>query len=127
MASTPALDDLAHVFGQDLQLSATGDLARVNRATRTDQRVLRRLLTNPGGYMFHANYGAGLPAKVGENLDIAKLRALIRGQMFLEAAVVRVPEPVITLNPISGGVAAQVQYLALPDKQPVSLSFNVSV
>lgn len=126
MAGT-ALDDVSHFWGQDLQLSPTGDLARVSGADRSQQRVLRRLLTNPTEYLWHPLYGGGLPRQVGLNVDIAKATALIRGQMLLEASVSRVPAPTVSVSVIDGGLAAQVQYLALPDKQPVSLSFNLSI
>lgn len=120
------LDDVAHRWSEDLRLSATGDLGRVNGDTRSVERVLRRLMTNPGSYIFHPTYGAGLPRMVGENLDIAAIRGLIRTQMFLEASVSRSPPPQIDLREITGGVAVRVQYIALPDKQPVSLSFDLT-
>lgn len=120
-----ALDDIAHLWSDDLRLGPTGDLGRSNGVQRSQERVLRRLMTNPGEYVFHPEYGAGLPRKIGENLDLAKIKALIRGQMLLEASVARAPGPVVEVRAISGGVAVRVQYTALPDKQPVSLSFEV--
>lgn len=123
--TVPALDDIAHLWSQDLRLSPTGDLGRVNRHPRSQERVLRRLMTNPGEYIFHPEYGAGLPRMVGTNIDLGKIQALIEGQMMLEASVVRDPPPKADVREITGGVAVKVQYLSLPDKQPVSLSFDV--
>lgn len=123
---TPKLDDIDHLWGQDLALSPTGDLGRVNGATRSEQRVLRRLCTNPGEYLWEPLYGAGLPAKIGSLIDLAKIGALIRGQMLLEASVASTPAPNVQVREIAAGVTVAVQYVALPDKQPVSLSFDLA-
>lgn len=125
MADLPALRDLFHYWGSDLSLSPTGDLAPVEGVERSKQRVLRRLLTNPGDYVWHPTYGAGLPRFVGANLDAGKLAGLIRGQMLLEASVSRSPAPTVAVQPIANGVSIRVTYTALPDRQPVALSFSV--
>lgn len=127
MADLTALADVAHVWGQDVQLSPTGDLGRVTRADRSRQRVLRRLLTNPGDYIFHPDYGAGLPALVGSNVTAAEVAALVRQQLKLEPSVAQTPEPVISVTLIPNGIRVQGSYTALPDQQPVPLSFDVSV
>lgn len=125
MADLTALCDVSHLWGGDVGLSPSGDLARVTRADRSVQRVLRRLLTNPGDYTFHPNYGAGLPARVGTNLDVAEISALIREQMALEPSVAQTPAPTIKVTPIQNGVSVSIVYVALPDRQPVPLSFDV--
>jgi hypothetical protein len=127
MADLTALCDVGHFWGSDVQLSPTGDLARVTRGDRSKQRVLRRLLTNPGDCLFHPEYGAGLPRQIGLNADVAEIRALIREQMLLEASVARDPEPQIVVRAIQNGIAVSIVYVALPDRQPVPLSFDVSV
>lgn len=119
------MDDLYHYWGNDLTVSATGDLLAVEGSVRGQQRVLRRLLTNPGDYIFHPDYGAGLPARVGDTLDIPKLRALIRGQMLLEEAVSSTPPPEITLQPIANGVSCRIQYTDAASGEPVVLSFSL--
>lgn len=121
-----ALLDIDHEFGGDVGLSATGDLATVSGSVRSAQRVYRRLLTNPGDYLWHLEYGAGLPRKVGTLIDVAEISALIRTQMALEPSVAQTPPPVIAVVPIANGVAVQISYVALPDKQPTALSFSVS-
>src|SRR5579859_6278606 len=95
------LADLFHYWSGDLQQGPTGDIAPARRADRTSQRIIRRLLTNPGGgdYPWQPEYGAGLPAKIGEPLDLGHLRALIIGQMALEPSVARNPAPQVTLTP----------------------------
>ena len=123
------LSDLNHFIGGDLSLSATGDLGSVTDTPRSQQRVLRRLLTNPGDYIFHPTYGAGLSRYIGQTADIAKLKALVRGQMLLEVAVARSPAPQVDVAQISsgdgGGFSVAVRYTDAPSGQPVALSFNV--
>jgi hypothetical protein len=123
------LADLDQYIGADLAVSATGDLATVADTKRGQQRVVRRLLTNPGDYIFHPEYGAGLPRYVGSTADVAKIRALISGQMQLEEAVARSPAPVVDVKPIpvsdGGGFAVSIRYVDAPSGEPVTLSFNV--
>lgn len=123
---TTTLDDVGHWFGGDLQVSPTGDLSRTQSVTRSNQRVLRRLCTNPGEYRAHPGYGAGVPADVGSTLDLAKVRAKVRGQMLLEASVAPDPAPVIRAQAIPKGVIVDTKYIALPDRQPAALSFDAS-
>ena len=120
------VDDIAHFWGGDLQLSATGGLARVNLVERSKQRVLRRLLTNPGSYLAHPTYGAGIPKLVGTVLDLGKIKALIRGQMLMEASVAKTPEPTVDVGAITDGVMVKIAYTSLPTRQPASLSFSVN-
>lgn len=125
MADLTALDDVGHFWGGDVFTSPSGDLLRVERSERSKERVLRRLLTNPGELLFHPDYGAGIPKRVGENLDEREISALIRTQMAKEASVAQTPAPSITVVPITNGVSVTLNYVALPDRQPVSLGFNV--
>ncbi len=125
-----SLADLYHYFGTDLSPSNTGDLLTVTAITRGQQRVLRRLLTNPGDYIFQPEYGAGLAQWIGANADLAAMRALIRAQMLLEPSVAVQPEPDVSVLPIAnqagGGFAVAISYTDAPSGEPVVLSFNVS-
>jgi hypothetical protein len=91
--------DLSHLWGNDLALSPTGDLATTDVPGLTQQRVLRRLLTNPGDYIWSLDYGAGLANFVGQPGAASAIGAAIRGQIFKETAVAQTPEPVIQLQP----------------------------
>lgn len=128
MPSTPTLDDIAHVWGEDLQLSPSGDLARSSGVPRTRQRLLRRVMTAEAGaeYIWEPDYGLGAAQRIGRNLDPAELKAAFAGQLALEASVAKTPVPTIVVTPIPSGVAVAVQYWTLADKQPVSLSFNLT-
>jgi hypothetical protein len=130
--------DLNHYVGGDLVLSDTGDLALVTGTVMGQQRVLRRLLTNPaeqdvagnvtstGDYLWHQDYGAGAGKLVGQNANVAEVTALVRGQMLLEAAVAHIPEPVISVAPIDQGVGVNVQYTDAASGTPQFLSFDVN-
>lgn len=103
--------DIAHVVGGDLQLSSSGDLAIVDQAAWTEQRVLRRLLTNPQAYIWQLSYGAGLAALIGATASVQQIAALIRSQLALEAAVEAQPEPVIAIGKgMAGEAFATISY-----------------
>jgi hypothetical protein len=120
------MNDLAHYCGSDINLSITGDYLRIEGAGKTQQRLLRRLLTPPGDYIFHPTYGAGLGKQVGEVVDIGKITALIRGQVQLEDAVAKVPEPEITVTEITKGVSVYIKYTDAVSKTVQVLSFDLS-
>ncbi len=98
-------------WGGDLGTTATGDLAVVGGGPAGTERVLRRLLTNPGDYIWQKDYGAGLARFVGMPADSAAVAALIRVQMRREPAVAAEPEPVIEVQAeLPGTLSVQVRY-----------------
>jgi hypothetical protein len=124
------LNDLFHYWGNDLVASGSGDLLTVSGTLRGQQRVLRRLLTNPGDYLGHADYGAGLPSFLGQPIDAQKIQGAIRSQMLLEDAVAQTPDPVIVVNQSAADNTAFTVSIAYNDADtntPVTLSFNVSI
>lgn len=123
------MPDLYHQWGQDLQVTASGDLAVVDGTVLGQQRVLRRLLTNQGDYIWHLGYGAGLPARVGQLLDRPALIAAIRSQMFQEPIVSQSPLPTVDIRPLSGdpgSLSVNITYVDAQTGQQVALSFDVS-
>lgn len=126
------LVDLNQYVGADLGVSATGDLLSVDGSTRTTQRLLRRMLTNaadgdqPPDYIFHPDYGAGLPRRVGDVINIEEITAVIRGQVLLEASVSNVPEPEIIIEQLFDGISVLINYTDADTKTPQTLQFEVS-
>lgn len=124
------LNDLSQYMGADLSASATGDLQSCTNSLRSQQRVLRRLLTNPGDYIFQLDYGAGLSKYIGQTTNIPEITALIRGQLFLEDSVGQLPEPIINVTPINGGItggiSVEILYSDAATGQPVNLNFSVN-
>ncbi len=125
--------DIFHWWGNDLTFGATGDLLPVDGTVRGEQRVVRRLLTNPaangvsGDYLWHQDYGCGLPRFVGQPADVPAISALIRSQILMEAAVAPDPAPVITVTPIlPSGLYVVIQYVDAPSQEPVLLGFDIN-
>lgn len=118
--------DIWHQFGSDLVLGPTGDLATATGTVLTQQRILRRLLTNPGDYVWHTDYGAGLGQFVGQPARPAQIRAVIRSQIFQEPSVARRPEPVIDIwVDATGTVYVHIRYADASTGQTQVLSFSV--
>ncbi len=102
---------ISHQIGSDLSFGPTGDFALADGPDLGKQRVLRRLLTNAGDYIWNLDYGAGLPALVGQPANAPAITGRIRGQMLLEAAVARTPPPSVTVSAgTDGTVFAVVRY-----------------
>ncbi len=121
------MPDAWHQFGGDLAIGPSGDIALAMGSDYGQQRVLRRLLTNPGDYLWAPTYGAGLGKFVGQPVVAAQIEAVIRGQMFKENAVAHQPEPVIDVAADqAGAVFAQVRYADAETSGSVALSFTVS-
>ena len=120
------MSDLLHQFGSDLSVGPTGDVATVSGSALGQQRVLRRLLTNAGDYIWHLGFGAGLAQFVGQPADAMRIRAVIRSQIFKETAVARTPEP--TIDAVSDGVgtvSVQVGYADAETNQTQLLGFTL--
>ena len=120
------MQDICHFTGGDIDSSSTGDLRTATGSERTKQRILRRLLTNPGEYLFHPGDGAGLGKKVGEPVKPGEWKVLISGQMLLEEAVAHHPPPTIKLMLIQGGVSVSIAYIDAMTGMQESLHFNVT-
>lgn len=117
--------DISHQFGGDLTLSPTGDLANSSNAALTRQRVLKRLLTNPGDYIWNLDYGAGLAGFIGQPASATRIAAVVRSQIFKEATIARTPEPVIDiqLSP-TGTVYVHIRYADAITGDTQLLSFS---
>jgi phage baseplate assembly protein W len=119
--------DVAHQWGSDWVSGPTGDIALVADAVLGQQRVLRRLLTNPGDYIWQLDYGAGLARFIGQPANALQITAIIRSQIFKESAVARDPEPVISVqvDPAGGTVYVDVRYADTTTGETQVLSFTV--
>jgi phage baseplate assembly protein W len=121
------LSDASLLWGGDLSVDSTGDIALASGAVLGQQRVLRRLLTNPGAYIWHLDYGAGLARYVGQPVNQAAIKATIRGQIFQEQAVARLPEPTIDVQGAAdGSLYVYILYTDTLTGGTQILSFSVS-
>ena len=123
------MPDLSHRWGADLSTSATGDLATSSGPVLAQQRILRRLLTNPGEYIWRPDYGAGLAQFIGQPGDALQIKAVVRSQIFKEATVAHSPEPVIDVEVSPAGAAdtvyVHIRYVDAPSGETQALSFSV--
>jgi len=120
------MHDLYHFIGGDLDASSTGDLRPASGSEYVKQRILRRLMTNPGDYIFHPEYGAGVGKKVGEAVQPGEWKTLITGQMLLEDAVASHPPPEVKLFLIQNGVSVSLAYTDSKTGSPEILHFDVT-
>jgi hypothetical protein len=122
-------------WGQDLILTASGDIAVVTGLDRDNQRIFRRLCTNGsqsgakiGEYCFHPTYGGSAPWYVGQTSEALLLEGVIRSQMYMETAVSHSPEPDIEINfRPTGAYVAQIKYInAATDEAVPPLEMTVT-
>ena len=119
--------DLQHTFGSDLTISANGDILTSDGTQGGQERVLRRLLTNPKAYIWHLNYGAGLPGFVGRVANSLRTTAVAKAQMFLEAIVSRNPGPTISVDVQNTGVVTlDIQYVDATSLTPQVLNIPLN-
>jgi len=123
------MGDIDHQWGSDLSFGPTGDIALVSGSAMGQERVLRRLLTNPLDYIWQPAYGAGLATFVGEPATATRIQAVIRSQIFNESAVAKDPEPTINITIDPGGsmddVYVQVLYVDAITRQTQVLTLSV--
>jgi hypothetical protein len=120
------MTDLALLFGGDLSIGPTGDVLLADHASLTQQRVLRRLLTNPADYIWQLGYGAGLAQFVGQPGAPTVIAGIARTQMLLEAAVANTPAPSVNAAmAVDGTVNLTVRYTDAQTSNADILSFSV--
>lgn len=117
--------DIFHYWNGDISGNASGDLKTVDGVTLGIQRVLRRLMTAQGEYVWHPTYGAGIPQRIGETRDDRVISAIVMSQIFLEPAVSKTPIPVITVTPILNGVFVSIQYVDAYVQKVVKVRFPI--
>ena len=118
--------DLCHTWGGDIAFSQTGDLALSDGPQGGTERVLRRLLANPGAYLWHLRYGAGLATFIGTPTDATAIAAATRRQLFLDGAVSPEPPPVIDVSSDNAGsLFLQIRYADADTAELQTLSANL--
>lgn len=121
------MPELQHTWGSDLTVDDTGDLATVDGTEEGQERILRRLLTNPQEYVWHQEYGAALARFLGQPMAASNIQAVVRSQIFKEQIVARNPAPVITVTgQPDNSVFVQIQYVDAKSGQQTILSFPVT-
>jgi phage baseplate assembly protein W len=104
--------DFSLSWGGDFNLSPTAGLELISGAALTQQRLVRRLLTNPGDYLEDLTYGAGLGRYVGQPVNAAAIQGMISTQALLEESVLAVTSVTIATDNGLGLVSATIAYTA---------------
>lgn len=90
--------DLALDWGDDLVIGPDGDLTLLDGDAMVQQRIQRRLFTAAQNYVWHPEYGASLPERIGRVALARNIQALVVSQIGLESSVAKVPVPVVTVQ-----------------------------
>ena len=109
----------------DLAVSSSGDLAVANGTTAINQRICRRLLTNPGAYLWNLDYGGGLSRFVGSAINTATIEAVVTTQLSLESAIPFTPAPRVTTKIMAEAnnyVVTTITYADPGSMQPVVIN-----
>lgn len=119
--------DLRAPFGDDIVLFGKADVQVLgNKQTDVDpvtareeliQRIIYRLLTNPGEWLAFPDYGAGLRLKVNETITpqlIGELKSTIRQQLLKEPDVQRTPAPEVNIGTINDGLLITIKVYSIP-------------
>ena len=123
------MNDIYLQWGGDLVVSSSGDLAISSAADTINQRVYRRLLTNPGDYLWNIDYGGGLARFVGNPANPSAIEAVVRAQLLLETSIPSSPVPQVSASIVdvtNGYVVAQITYADPTSMEPVQLSVTAS-
>lgn len=97
------MTDVSLEWHGDFQADATGDLLLVDGDNEVRQRLERRLFTAVRGYVWHQEYGAGLPQKIGLTYTAPQIESIVRSQIALEASVAPNPPAKINVTEFPGG------------------------
>lgn len=122
------MNDLFLEWGGDLVAGPTGDIAVTSGATTINQRLYRRLLTNPGDYIWNLGYGGGLSQYVGLPANPAGIEAVVQTQIALESSIPSTPSAQVqtTLSDAATGVVTmQITYADPASGTPAQITLPV--
>lgn len=132
------MPDISLLWGNDIDLSPSGDLATVDGPQLTIQRIIRRLMTRGdqvaslnqrkivGEYVYHMTYGGSVPSRIGDATNLPLLQAMVLSQISKESTVAKSPTPQITLTTSLDSVTVSITYWDAVTGAQKSLSFDVN-
>jgi hypothetical protein len=85
-------------WGGDLSVGPTGDIGVAPVQTEVQQRIIRRLLTNTGDYLWHVNYGGGFGSYIGKPYSSALIEGTVLAQLQYEVLVATNPSPTFQIS-----------------------------
>jgi hypothetical protein len=122
------MPDASLMWGGDLSLGPNGDLSMADGTVVGQQRVMRRLMTNPLAYIWQPGYGGGLGQFVGQVASARVIEGAIRGQLYAETAVAHQPEPAINTSSLpNNSIFANILYSDAATQTAQTLTFSLGV
>jgi hypothetical protein len=117
--------DLFLEWNSDFKKSASGGLELVNGDDFARQRLMRRCCTAVAGYVWHPEYGAGLPQKIGDPWSVEYIQAIVSSQVAMEASVAPNPPPkTAAAEIIPGLISVDISYT--DNKTGVAVNFQLN-
>jgi len=107
-------------FNDDLQVSSAGDYSTVQGQDALKQAIKARLITAPGEYAVHPEYGCGVTRWLKKRMsqsDLDTLRQTIMDQMAKESRIQKVNDVVVELLASGTGVRITVVVTAIGREQ----------
>lgn len=118
------MSSIGHYYGGDLLLENDG-ISVVSGSEEVRQRLLRRLLTNSGDYLWQLDYGVGLQAMIGNVVVPAAMQAKIRAQVLKDKGVDPYqPVEVSVSSGINGACFCKISYVDADTGQQQTLDFS---
>ena len=117
-------------WGGDLTLSPAGDLSAVPVETEAQQRIIRRLLTNQGSYIWHLDYGAGLGRQIGKPFVARSVENTVTDHLRREKLVSTTLPPSVQISGVSdqssGALAMVIHFdvVSVPGRQSVAIGLE---
>lgn len=125
------MQDLNHWWSSDLTNTDSGDASLASSIVTTQQRIIRRILTNPNSidgsadYIWNPDYGCGAKKYIGGTMtELKALQSLIVSQLMEEAGVAAKPLPEVIIEPSNNTLTITVKYIDISTGLPQNLSFN---
>ena len=115
------MGDVSHVYGADIDLSASGDFLYI--ANETQQHVIKRLLTSGLADIWNLTYGAGLGQFIGQPVNLPAITNAILSQIFKEASVAQLPNPTVSATKNGTIITVAVTYADATTGQTQVLTF----
>lgn len=117
--------DIYHYFSGDTSSDGVGGLLSADGVTESQQRIIRRVLTNPGDYIYDPSYGIGAGVYVGATTaELGGLKSRISNQILQEPSVSPSPAPEVTLKSDLGVLYISIKYMDVPSNTTQLLLFN---
>jgi len=121
--------DIHHIIGSDILLDKSNDLSFVFDTNETNQRIMRRLFTNKGTYIWNAKWGGSIPWKIGEMLSLEVYREIVNevtAAVLEDDDVAKDPPPEIKIETTSNGLICYIKYYNLSEDKHDTVALRIT-